>query len=237
MTGSEILARYFPTVMPEADFVRRTQVVLNSLRMNADNSLACVCTCRDELCQPLGRLIRDAWGEAFNLSGLGGMFFAGATALRAAMLHAPNADGRERYIFFALAHLAIDAEGKIGDSKRAGRNDVTRACGALDAFQIELARGTFALIVDPYDVEQSWLKERLARETMFGQPPDLLTLTKIAQRASQHDLEQAIVSVIDSKVSDYALITGIQLHTEDGNYVSPVSFYAVIAGARHELEM
>ena len=42
------------------------------------------------------------------------MFFAGKTALKAAMHHAPEGSGKERYVYYAMPHIAIDEEGRMG---------------------------------------------------------------------------------------------------------------------------
>jgi len=120
------------------------------------------------------------WGEAFNLSSLAGMFFAGKTGLAAAMHHAPIVDGKERYVFYALPHIAVDADGKV---------------------------------------------------------PDLLELTRITQAAIQTDLENTIKKVVNTNKSDYAVITGIQIHGPEVNYVWPAECYAVVNGNKIQLKV
>ena len=226
---------FFPGAITEQDFIARTHAALVQLGFTRDNAIACACVCRDEIAQPLVTRIHSVWGEAFNLASLGGMFFAGTTALRAAIHHAPNSGGRERYVFYALAHIAISDQGKPGVCQRAGRAGASTACGALDAFQKELAGGTFSLALDKQDVEYSLLKERLARETLFGQHIDLIELTKLAQKASQHDLEDAVQAVVNPAHSDYAIATGIQIHGPNKNYVWRADFYAVSNGLKRDL--
>jgi hypothetical protein len=232
-----ILNRFFLKVYTEADFVKKTYEALNKLGFNADNTIACAGVCRDEITQPLIALIRDAWGESFNLSSLAGMFFAGKTGLLAAMHHAPNVDGKERYVFYALPHIAIDAEGRVGVCKRIGREGESIACGALNAFQKEIAAGKLNLSIDNEDVEQSMLKMRLFKEIPYGHVPDLLELTKITRQAIQEDLENALKTTVDMNRSDYAIITGIQIHGPDGNYVWPATAYAVVNGTKIEINL
>ncbi len=98
--------------------------------------------CRDEISQPFIALIRNTWGEAFNLCSLAGMFFAGKTAILAAMHHSPLVGGRERYVFYALPHIAIGADGQLGKCKRRGRKEDSNACGALNVFLNELKKRT-----------------------------------------------------------------------------------------------
>ena len=76
---------------------------------------------------------------------------------------------------------------------------------------------------------------RLLKEIPYGHVPDLLELTRIAQKVILSDLEKAINSVVDITKSDYALITGIQVHGPENNYVWPSICYAVIDELRYEL--
>ena len=49
--------------------------------------------------------------------------------------------------------------------------------------------------------------------------------------------ENVLKNVVDTNKSDYALITGIQIHGPDGNYVWPALFYAVVNGTKVELRI
>jgi len=237
MSFEKTLARLSHALYPEREFVRMTALALSPLGFNAENTIACAGLCRDEITQPLIGYIKEEWGESFNLSSLAGMFFAGKTGLKAAMHHAPNMDGRERYVFYAMPHIAIGQDGELGACTRRGRHEVSTACGALAAFRGELLSGRVAPGVDNDDVEQSLLKLRLLRELPYGQVPDLLDLTEVARRAVHSDLASAIRSVVHSGRSDYALITGIQVHGPEGNLVSCASFTAVVDGEERELSL
>ncbi|MBI5196195.1 MAG: hypothetical protein HZA10_07725 [Nitrospirae bacterium] len=236
MDYENILKKYFDSIYTEVDFVKKTYAVLKELGFSDENSIASVCICRDEISQSLRSVIKHIWGEAFNLSSLGGMFFAGQTGLAAAMHHAPNVNGRERYVYFALPHIAIDKDGRLGACMRTGREEESTACGALCAFQKEMTTGSLNLSMDDIDLEQSLLKRRLLREIPYGHIPDLLELTKITQRVIQKDLEHAINTIIDKAKSDYALLTGIQIHGPDTNYVGNVSGYVVVNNVREEIK-
>jgi len=231
----DVLNKFFLKVYTEVDFVARTYEELEKFGFSAENTIACVGVCRDEITQPLIGRIKDKWGEAFNLSSLAGMFFAGKTGLSAAMHHAPIVDGKERYLFYALPHIAIDEEVQVGCCKRTGRGGKSIACGALSAFQKEIADGRINPALDSEDVEQSLLKMRLLKEIPDGQVPSLLELTKITQAVIQTDLEQALKGLIDTDKSNYAVATGIQIHGPDGNYVWPASCYAVVEGIRRDI--
>jgi hypothetical protein len=237
MAFEEILSKYFPVFFTEVDFVKKTYTVLKKFGFNDENSIASVCVCRDEISQSLRSIIKHVWGEAFNLSSLAGMFTAGKTGLKAATHHAPRVDGRERYIYYVIPHIAINEEGKTGFCKRKGIKEESSACGALCLFLDELRKGKLHITIDEEDIEESLLKRRLLREIPYGQIPDLIELTKITRKVIQSDLEHAIEKVVDTKKSDYAVITGIQIHGPEGNYISPAESYAVINGKKQEIKL
>ncbi len=230
-----MLSKLFGNYYTETDFVEKTYAELSKFGFSADNAIVCVGVCRDEITQPLIALIREKWGEAFNLSSLAGMFFARRTGLTAAMHHSPNIDGKERYVFYSLPHIAIDADGRIGVYKRVGREEESTACGALVAFQKELSEGKLNLSMDDIDIEQNLLKIRLLREIPYGYVPDLLELTKITQKVVQKDMEYTLNTIVDKRKSDYAMLTGIQLNGPKDNYIAPSLCYAVVDGIRQEI--
>jgi hypothetical protein len=233
-----VLNRFFLKVYTEVDFVKRTYNALKKFGFNDENTIASVCICRDEITQSLRSVLKHIWGEAFDLSSLAGMFFAGKTGLLAAMHHAPNVENKERYVFYAMPHIAIDAEGRIGRCKRTGRMGESIACGALNAFHEELKSQKSKVIrseIDDDDIEYSLMKIRLSKEIPSNVTLDLLELTKITQRVIQSDIESALKVIVDINKSDYAIITGIQINGPDGNYVWPASSYAIVNGVKKEI--
>ena len=235
MESEEVLKKYFDTVYTEADFVKNTFNVLNKFGFTDENCIASVCVCRDEISQSLRSHIKRIWGEAFNFSSLAGMFTAGKTGLKAAIHHAPRVDDRERYVFYVIPHIAIDEDGKTGFCKRRGIKEDSSACGALCLFLDELYTGKLHIKIDEEDIEESLLKRRLIKEISYGDIPSLLELTHIARKVIQEDLEHAIGKVVDTSKSDYAMLTGIQIHAPDGNYIWPSESYVVANGNREEI--
>lgn len=234
MIAQNVAGKFFDNVYLEVDFIRATYSVLKQYGFTEDNSIAAVCVCRDEISQTIRGLIKYVWGEAFNLSSLAAMFTAGKTGLLAAIHHAPKVGDRERYVFYVIPHIAIDEEGRMGFCKRKGIEE-SSACGALCLFLNELKGGKLHIALDEEDIEQSLIKRRLLREIPYGHVPDLLELTKITRKAIQTDLEHAIEKIVDTSKSDYAVITGIQIHAPDGNYIWPAESYVVINGVKQEL--
>jgi hypothetical protein len=230
MDSHEFFKENFDHVVKEVDYVRKTYNLLKTFGFNDDNSIASVCVCRDEISQTVRSIIKHIWGEAFNFSSLAGMFTAGKTGLKAAMHHAPNVEGRERYVFYVVPHIAVNEDGKSGFCKRRGIKEESSACGALCLFLDELYTGKLHIKIDEEDIEESLIKE-----ITYGDIPSLLELTKIARKVIQEDLEHAIEKVIDTSKSDYAMLTGIQIHAPDANYIWPADSYVVMNKEKKEL--
>ena len=228
MSVEKVLKGYFNIIYQEDGFVEKTYEILKRFGFTPENTIACVDVCRDEISQPFLTCVKERWGEAFNLCSLAGMFFAGKTAILAAMHHAPIVGGKERYVFYALPHIAIDDDGQIGRCRRRGREEDSNACGALNVFLSELRKGKINLTMDSEDVELSLIRTRLLKEIPFGHIPDLLELTKITLKTIKEDFKSTLDRVVNKERSDYAFITGIQIHTKDGNYVAPDESFAVV---------
>jgi len=230
------LSKHFKGAIPESDFVARTVETLSHQGFTPDNTIACVGVCRDEITQPFVEFVKEAWGEAFNFSSLAGMLFLGKTGFSAAQHHAPDEDGRERYLGFAMPHIAISSEGEIGVCQRVGRKKASSACGALRAFLKEIEGGRLNLGLDFDDVEQSLIKMRLLQEIPYGKVPDLLALTKTTLKVIQNDLKRMIQLTVNTDRSDYAVFTGIQIHGPDMNYIWPDMSYCVVDGENQNLK-
>ena len=233
---SEVIRDTFPGTLSIDQFVTRGQVSLASHGFSASNTIACLAVCRDELCRPLGVLVEEAWGEAFNFASLAGLPTLGKTGFGAAHHHAPVENGRERYLYIAMPHIGIGGDGSIGACERRGRPGRSSACGALSALQAELAGGALRLAIDPNDVEQSILKAKLVEHLAFGTIPDLLELTRVAERAILAELETMIGLTVDGEPVDYAVLTGIQIHGPGfSDYVRPGESYVFIEGERRAI--
>jgi len=153
------------------------------------------------------------------------------------MHHAPIVKGKERYVFYAFPHIAIGARGQLGVCKRTGRTENSKACGALNVFLDELKTKKLNLEMDSEDVELSLIRTRLLREIPYGQIPGLIELTKITLKAIRDDFENALKQTVDTKHSDYAFVTGIQIHAVDGNYVWPADFYMFVKNKKKNVNV
>lgn len=226
--------KHFPGAVRQHEFIASTYQKLSQQHgFNAENTLACVSVCRDELTAPLIRTAEKTWGGAFNFSSLAGFLTLGKTGFSAAHTHAPVVDGIERYVYYALPHIAIGPQGETGVCIREGREEPSIACGALDKFYNELLAGTPNLEFDPLDIEQSVLEQRLHSKIQPGKTPGLVELTKLAQQVILEELQSYIDLTVDHQTCQYAVITGIQIHNSTGeDYVWPGEMYMVSNGEK-----
>lgn len=231
---NNVLRKIFPEALPEREFVLKTYSAFSKFGFRDKNTIACVGVCRDEFTNSLIQAIQLAWGETFDLSSLAGMLFLGKTGFIAAHTHSPIVNGRERYIYYVLPHIAVSSDGRIGSLQRPGIDAPSTACGALLAFQAELARGAINLDLNFDDLEQSLLKRKLMARIPPESVPDLLSLTRTAHDIILNDLEHMVSLTVDPEKSDYAIVSGIHVHGPDANYISPGSMYAVVQGERKQ---
>ena len=192
---------------------------------DATNTIALVAQCRDEIAKPFVAAIDHNWNGSFNVSSLAGSVICGKTGFTAAIHHAPqDDDGVERYVIFCGPHIAIDADGVVGNVMRRGRKGMSSACGALIAFCTELNSGRVDVEDKPLDIEYCALKRRLLKGLPYGQPPDLTELTRVCQRASVEDVRAILDAIVTRGACEYAVVSGTLVHGPGySHYFSPAS--------------
>lgn len=236
MSFESVRDRVFPNAVPQDAGLRALNTRLAELGFTPANTLASVGTCRDELTRDLRRDIQNHWGEAFDLSGLGGLLSLGRTGFAAAHLHAPLVDGRARYLYLVTTHIGIGADGTLGECTRPGRPSPSTACGALMALHGELEGDCLRLRHDPLDAEQSLLKARLMEVLPHDHRPDLAEITHAAHDVVRADLQAMVAELIDPATDCYALCTGVQIHGPgQQTWLWRGSGVAVVEGTPHAL--
>ncbi|KIY94237.1 low-CO2-inducible protein [Monoraphidium neglectum] len=158
------------------------------------------------------------------------------------------AEGRERYVFFAFPHIAIDESGELGAIARPNRPGKSCACGAMAKCLGDLQKEGLDCnckepgVHDPLEPELTILKQRLARriaaEGLDPATMNLADITHAAERVITDDLEFLISKAVDPEKADYAVITGVQIHnwskdqTAGANieFVAPAKAYVVNRG-------
>jgi len=243
-TFNGAIQKHFPGALTESQFAKEVYEAAGKVGFDLNNTIAAVSTCRDEVCKPLVATLAKTWGGVFDLTGLAGMMFLGTTGLTAALHHAPEVNGKERYFFMACPHIAIDSFGEIGSIFRPGRVKRSNACGALGAFLAEIGTGHVKTGLEMDDIEYTLMKQRLLDYIPYGSKPDLVELTKAAMEVIREDLERLISKKVDTKHADYVVAVGVQVHgphwlaqRTDMDYVWLHTLYSVIDGKRQEMTL
>lgn len=233
------LEKHFKGAMHEHEFVTHSVEVLKQYGFTPENTIPAVGLCRDEICRSFSREVEAAWSPSFDFSSLAGMNFLGKTGFGAFHAHSPNPGGKQRYVYFGLAHIAIDAKGEIGKCARRNRDGESKACGALVALQgeldqIELGDPKEFLFAgyEAKDMDQTMLKLRLVPEIEDLHKCDLVALTKLAREVIHKDLCGMAHDTVP-KGSDYAVFTGVQIHgPEEQQLVWPGEYFVGLQGAQ-----
>jgi hypothetical protein len=249
------MAGTFPNAIQEEAFIKAVAAELSNLGFKRDNCIALINTCRDEVCRPLVQLVDREFGLSFNISGLGGLVNCGKTGFVAAMSHSPifpcDVDGtaKERYIFMAFPHVSVGETGEVGSLLRRGRGKPSNACGALIAIKNDITSGA-PVVEDPDNAEYILLKKKvMSKIDKSVSAPTLVQTTKAALAAIDDDLEKLISLTVDPSKADYAVITGVQIHSGNQipgepfrvertcDYIAPDKMYAVVRGQRYNLQI
>eukprot|EP00475_Leptophrys_vorax_P020090 TRINITY_DN2750_c0_g1_i4.p1 TRINITY_DN2750_c0_g1~~TRINITY_DN2750_c0_g1_i4.p1 ORF type:complete len:183 (+),score=22.39 TRINITY_DN2750_c0_g1_i4:118-666(+) len=170
------------------------------------------------------------------------------------MSHSPefpcDVDGvnKERYIFFAFPHVSIGETGEVGSLLRRGRGKSSNACGALIAIRNDINGGTDAKM-DVDDPEYTLLRKKVLNKVPAKKDLSLVQVTKAAMAAINDDLEKLISLTVDPATADYAVITGVQIHSGNQvpgeefriertcDYIAADKMYAVVRGQRFDLKI
>merc|ERR1739848_937692 len=105
------------------------------IRFTADSAMAITSLCREGCARTLQDKVREAFPNIRSFSALGGLPNLGSAELSSALERAPVRDGRQRYVFIAMPHIAIDAEGNVGSMTMPGgasADACTSLLGCLD---------------------------------------------------------------------------------------------------------
>ena len=76
--------------------------------------------------------------------------------------------------FWVGPHIAVGTAGQIGEIFRSGREKISSACGALIAFNGQIASDKLNMDFNPLDTEMSLLRQSVLSKLSYGQKPTLL---------------------------------------------------------------
>ncbi|CAI5502331.1 unnamed protein product [Closterium sp. Naga37s-1] len=243
----ESIQTNFPGSVEETTYVASVADKLKEHGFTKDNSIALVSTCRDEASRLLDATIDKHFGLTFALNGLAGVPPGGALAIKAGASHSPQDEsGKERYVFFGLTHIGVDETGAIGKMRREGRSAASGACGALLALTAQFSASKDLPEPSEDDLEVHNLTKKLLA---VNPEPNIVAVTKAAVDVINSTLEHLISVAVDSTKADYAVITGVQIHSGNNpvgtefklentvEYITPSLAYVVVDGVKKELSL
>jgi hypothetical protein len=174
--------------------------VLRQQGFTRDNTLAALSLPRDPLMASFRDQLQKVWGENDMLcfSSLSGLPLLGVTGLRAAC---SGARQRPRTVIIACAHMAIAADGTVGECDVRGQPasegyPPAHACSGLIALRHEMQTGHVDVQPDPSDLEYWLLKQALLPRVTFGaEVPTLEDLVQLAAGAIADEVEELVNSV------------------------------------------
>eukprot|EP01043_Picozoa_sp_COSAG02_P019797 COSAG02_NODE_964_length_15595_cov_7.284709_6_plen_221_part_00 len=118
--------RCFGETLRLDDFMLSLTSVLRECGFTRDNTLTTLSLPRDPLMSPVREQLQKLWGDGVCLSSLSGLPLLGHTGLRAACgAHGSNASGwrqDRRTLIVACAHIAVAADGTIGECDVLGQD-------------------------------------------------------------------------------------------------------------------
>lgn len=141
----------------------------------------------------------------------------------------------------------IDEAGHVGKMRRLGRAPPSGACGALLYLSREFASKSEAAAECPEDdVELFYLRKAVEAKQPEG---EVVAVTNATVEVINDKLESIIAKAVDTSKADYAVITGIQIHSGINDYSGPFSYervaeyfvpssgYAVVNGEKKALRL
>ncbi len=215
------LDAHLPGTLPMDDYLCLSAERLAGFGFEDANTLGLAAVCRDEIASCFADGVARHWGKTFGCRSLGGFLLLGKTAIMTGVSHAPEMDGRRRFVFYAMPHVAISEHGEIGGVWREGLDEESHACGALGAVLKELESGRIDLRMDFDDLEQCCVRQKLLSALHYGDKPSLLEATRMAAEIIWRDGKRLLEDV-DPARYDYAFLTGLLVHgPEDSHWVQP----------------
>ena len=226
------IAATFPGALTNAELVEMVQSTLESAGYDSKNTLLATSLCCDEVNRPLESDFSDAFESNFNMGGLAGFPFGGATSFGAMAAHIP--DGGSCMVVFG-PHVGVDSTGAIGTVERRGRAAGGPCCGSAVAaagyvgsvFNGETEEAPSP--TDPLDAQQAYVGSMLLPYAeQLDEASDKMKELPYALYDAQSELIKRIIDQSSSAVADgtIAVLGGIQINTPQGysDYYLPMSF-------------
>jgi hypothetical protein len=229
---SEYLTKEIQTSFPDAQnarlfFTKQNVLLEEQYGFTPENTLFAEGGCCDEVNEPEYRVMDRYWGNRFKFGGLAGYCHGGKTGLSALSHHAPEAGGKKNLIILAGPHIGYHL-GNWGKILRHGQTEISACCGSLAAavqtgYEILGRKSPDVLDRQQQTVEQLLLPY-LESCSRTGKMADIVDATKYLMQRIDSDLLAMVQDLEAHFEGRIALITGITINTERGNYFSTSHF-------------
>ena len=180
--------------------------------------------CSDEINEREYLMMQQYWGERFKFGGLAGYCHAGKTGLEAVSHHVPEVSGIKNLLLISGPHIGYH-NGEWGKITRLGQSEQTSVCGSLTAALQSNIRNDLQQLSDPLDQQQQTVEKILGPYfDSFSKndgTPNILDATKFLMQKIDKDIQIIVQDLISRFNGQIALITGITINTEMGNFFSP----------------
>lgn len=205
------LEKAFPGAMSGWSAFAKVREALKPLGVKSRNTIYGQSVCSDEINNQEGQIssiMTNHFGKVFPMGGIGGAPFVGKTGFGAFSGHVP--DGGNVVVLFG-PHIGFSPTGEPAKFSRVGQKKISTACGALVAAYNQLTSGA-SMGDDPQDMEQSWLRKKLApysaKITNSSQP--MVTLA----RAAYKEIEKEMLGIVNTNFGSgkLVLLGGIQIN-------------------------
>ena len=225
--------KVFPGALANDDFVTMISETLAEAGYDETKTLIATSLCCDEVNRPLELGLSELYDTNFNMGGLAGFPFGGATSFGAMAAHIP--DGGSCAVVYG-PHVGVDHDGSVGTVERRGRSSGGACCGSAVA-----ASGYVASVLsgdaekgtipdDPLDAQQAMVGELLMPfAERLDEADNKMKELPLALYDAQSDLMSKIVSAAAGGVGEngtIAVIGGVQINTppEYSDYFLPMKF-------------
>ena len=183
--------------------------------------------CCDEINEPEYQYLETYWGERFKFGGLAGYCHGGKSGLGAVSHHVPEIDGRKNLLLVGGTHIGYYRR-EWGKIPRRGQTEITTSCGSLSAVLQTGYETIKSRTIDPLDRQQNTVEQLMLPYiescARADKAPDIVEATKYLMQIIDNDLLSIVQDIEASFGGQIAIITGITINTEHGNYFSPSRF-------------
>jgi len=126
----EQVQKVYPGAITNAELVKKIKTTLSDKGYDLEKTLVATSLCCDEVNRPLETDLSAAFDTNFQMGGLAGFPFGGATSFGAMASHIP--DGGDCVVVYG-PHVGVDSTGAAGTVERRGKESGGSCCGSAVA--------------------------------------------------------------------------------------------------------